>query len=97
MSSFRTLRRSYLSTPASTVILSIGPSKLPAGAPILFIRKKDGSLQLCVNYQADYQEPVPVAFDLGPTLLVEVSIPTGKGSLTRVFIRLLSTFYPRLQ
>ena len=29
----------------------IRSSKLPAGAPILFIRKKDGSLRLCVNYQ----------------------------------------------
>ena len=29
----------------------IRPSKSPAGAPILFIRKKNGSFQLCVNYQ----------------------------------------------
>ena len=29
----------------------IRPSKSPAGAPILFDRKSDGSLQLCVNYQ----------------------------------------------
>ena len=29
----------------------IRPSKSPAGAPILFIRKKDGSLQLCVDYR----------------------------------------------
>ena len=29
----------------------IRPSKLPAGALILFIHKKDGSLQLCVNYR----------------------------------------------
>ena len=28
----------------------IGPSKSPAGAPILFDQKSDGSLQLCVNY-----------------------------------------------
>ena len=28
----------------------IWPSKLPAGAPILFIRKKDSSLWLCVDY-----------------------------------------------
>ena len=27
------------------------PSKSPASAPILFDRKSDGSLQLCVNYQ----------------------------------------------
>ena len=29
----------------------IRPSTSPAGAPILFDRKSDGSLQLCVNYQ----------------------------------------------
>jgi hypothetical protein len=28
----------------------IRPSKSPAGAPILFIPKKDGGLQLYVNY-----------------------------------------------
>ena len=30
----------------------IRPSKLPAGAPILFDQKSDGSLRLCVNYQS---------------------------------------------
>ena len=29
----------------------IAHSKSPAGAPILFIKKKDGSLRLCVDYQ----------------------------------------------
>ena len=29
----------------------IRPSQSPAGAPILFIKKKDGSLQLCVDYR----------------------------------------------
>ena len=28
----------------------IQPSKSPAGAPVLFISKKDGSLWLCVDY-----------------------------------------------
>ena len=28
----------------------IARSKSPAGAPILFVKKKNGSLRLCVNY-----------------------------------------------
>ena len=30
----------------------IQPSRSPWGSPVLFIKKKDGSLQLCVDYQA---------------------------------------------
>ena len=30
---------------------TIQPSKLPFSAPILFIKKKDGSLRLCIDYQ----------------------------------------------
>ena len=40
--------RSYPSKPAATIILLNGPSKSPAGTPILFVRKKDGSLWLFV-------------------------------------------------
>ena len=28
----------------------VHPSRYPCGAPVLFIRKKDGSLWLCVNF-----------------------------------------------
>ena len=34
--------------------------------------------------KADHEKPIPVALDWGSTLLVEVSIPTGRSSLPRV-------------
>jgi len=31
---------------------SIEPSVSPYGAPVLFIKKKDGDLQMCIDYRA---------------------------------------------
>jgi hypothetical protein len=48
----------------------IRPSKSPHGAPILFIRKKDGSLRLCVDFRAlnkitkKDSYPLPIINDL---------------------------------
>lgn len=48
----------------------IQPSKAPYGAPVLFQRKKDGSLRLCVDYKAlnkitiKNKYPVPLIADL---------------------------------
>jgi hypothetical protein len=36
----------------------IRPSKSLAGAPIMFVKKKYGSLRLCVDYPGHGQEPV---------------------------------------
>ena len=39
---------------------------------------------MCLRFHSpDHEELVPVAFDQGSTLLVEVSVPTGKSSLPR--------------
>ena len=41
--------RSYLDDNLANGFIQ--PSKSPAGAPILFVKKKDGSLRLCVDYR----------------------------------------------
>ena len=33
-------------------VVFIRPSKVPFGAPVLFKKKHDGSLRLCIDYQA---------------------------------------------
>ena len=48
----------------------IRPSNSPAGAPILFVKKKDGSLRLCVDYRGlnritcKNRYPLPLIGDL---------------------------------
>ena len=48
----------------------IRPSNSPHGAPILFVRKKDGSLHLCVDYRGlnkitkKDRYPLPLISDL---------------------------------
>ena len=41
----------------------IRPPKLPAGTPILFDWKSDGSFWLCVNYRGPYNVPGHVGFN----------------------------------
>jgi hypothetical protein len=48
----------------------IRSSNSPAGAPVLFIKKKNGTLRLCIDYRAlnqitiKNQYPLPLAGDL---------------------------------
>ena len=49
---------------------SIEPSVSPFGAPVLFVKKKDGSLRMCIDYQAlnkitiKNHFPIPLIEDL---------------------------------
>jgi hypothetical protein len=42
----------------------IKPSSSPYGAPILFARKKDGKLRMCIDYRALNSQTVPDSFPL---------------------------------
>ena len=48
----------------------IRPSKAPFGAPVLFQKKKDGSLRMCIDYRAlnkvtiKNKYPIPLVADL---------------------------------
>nr|XP_016468060.1 PREDICTED: uncharacterized protein LOC107790623 [Nicotiana tabacum] len=41
----------------------IRPSKAPFGAPLLFQKKKNGSLRLCIDYRALNKDKHPIAFE----------------------------------
>ena len=36
----------------------IQPSKSPFGAPILFVKKKDGTMRMCIDYRALSSDPL---------------------------------------
>ena len=71
-------------------LLEIGyirPSTSPRGAPILFVKKKDGTLRLCINYQElnkitiQNHYPLPRIDDLFDQL-------RGVGTFSKIDLRL---------
>ena len=42
----------------------VRPSTSPYGAPILFVRKKDGSLRMCIDYRALNKQTKPDRYPL---------------------------------
>ena len=66
----------------------IGPSTSPWGAPILFVKKKDGSLRLCIDYRqlnritVKNKYPLPRIDDLldqlkGATVFSKIDLLSG--------------------
>ena len=67
------------------------PSASPRGAPVLFVKKKDGSLRLCINYQElnkvtiKNNYPLPRIEDLfdqrvGSTIFPKIDLKMGTTS-----------------
>mgnify|MGYP002514658875 FL=1 len=66
----------------------IQPSTLPWGAPVLFVRKKDGTLRLCIDYRQlnrvtiKNRYPLPRIDDLfdqlkGATVFSKIDLRSG--------------------
>ena len=68
----------------------VRPSKSPYGAPVLFVKKKDGSMRLCVDYRAlnhlttKNRHPLP---------LLEESLASLQGATTFTKLDLRSGYY----
>jgi hypothetical protein len=77
----------------------IGLSKSPHGAPILFLRKKDGTMRMCVDYRNlndltwKERSPLPVIDELldslyGPHYLSAMDMYVEGGGSSRAVTRL---------
>jgi hypothetical protein len=64
----------------------IRPSKSPGGAPILFVKKKDGSLRLCVDYRGLNALTVKNRYPL-PLISEIISSVKGKKHFSRIDLK----------
>nr|GEW14150.1 hypothetical protein [Tanacetum cinerariifolium] len=64
----------------------IRPSSLPRGAPVLFVKKKDGSFQMCIDYLPGVAPVARVPYRLAPAEIQELSTQLQELS-NRGFIR----------
>ncbi|KAL0376286.1 UNVERIFIED_CONTAM: RNA-directed DNA polymerase [Sesamum calycinum] len=60
----------------------IRPSISPWGAPVLFVKKKDGSMRLCIDYIDKNKYPLPRIDDLldqlkGATVFSKIDLRSG--------------------
>lgn len=71
----------------------IRPSKSPAGAPVMYIKKKDGSLRLCVDYRdlnamtVKNRYPLPLPNEImdrvqGAKIFSKIDLRSGYSNMT---------------
>ena len=60
----------------------IRPSKCPAGAPIFFNRKLDGSLQLCVDCRGLNNLTIALSISMARTVTIAITVSMAMTGLT---------------